>query len=315
MRRTISKENTASRWVGIAATSTLIDGKLFASGLERFAKWGVPVRVDERVQKRFRSFAGDDENRAEGFLSLLRDRNVGTIWCARGGYGATRLLSRLDKARAPALLRRDPKLLVGFSDVTALHLYVHQRTGLPSLHAPMPATPSWQKLTPRTDRLLRQTLSGALPIGRESHTRDWNTRFLSRAQAAEGVILGGNLTLLVNLIGTPWQPDLRGALLFLEDCAEAPYRVDRMLAHLENAGMLKGIRGILLGDFEADVAYREPKEKTYWKEIFLERFAHVPVLTKLPVGHGKKNEPLPLGVKAAIGRDGKLSLLARPVSP
>lgn len=313
MRRTISKEGTASRWVGIAASSTLIDAKIFAAGLERFARWQLPVCFDERIHERFRSFAGNDENRAASLLSLLRERNIGTIWCARGGYGATRILSRLDKAGAPNLLRRDPKLLVGFSDVTALHLYFYKAAGLPSLHAPMPATPSWQKLPARVDRILQQTLTGSLPIGRKSHSKDWNTKFLGRNRKAEGVILGGNLSLIVNLIGTPWQPDLRGALLFLEDCAEAPYRVDRMLAHLENAGMLKEIRGVLLGDFEADVVYREPGEKKYWKEIFRERFSRVPVLMNLPVGHGKKNEPLPLGVKAAIGSDGKLTLLERPV--
>ena len=119
----------------------------------------------------------------------------------------------------------------------------------------------------------------------------------------------------MDLIGTPWQPDLRGAILFLEDCAERPYQVDRMLTHLANAGMLKGLRGVLLGDFETDVVYKEKGERKYWKELFLERFAplKVPVLEKLPVGHGRENEPLPLGVKAAISKTGRLLLLEQPI--
>jgi muramoyltetrapeptide carboxypeptidase len=249
-------------------------------------------------------------------LRLLRDPSVGTIWCARGGYGSTRLLQRLDKGGAPKLMARDPKLLLGYSDVTGLHLYFYHHLKMPSVHCPMPANHSWQRMPPRVDKILQQILKGQLPLGNASHTAKWKLKLLhGTGKRAEGVILGGNLTLLVNMIGTPWQPDLKGALLFIEDIGEAPYRVDRMLAHLENAGMLKGLRGVLLGDFEKDVVYREPAERRYWKEIFLERFGHlnIPVLTGLPVGHGKRNEPLPLGVKAEITANGRLLLLEQPV--
>jgi muramoyltetrapeptide carboxypeptidase len=181
----------------------------------------------------------------------------------------------------------------------------------------MPGTPRFAALSPRLDRLLRATLAGELELGRASHTAQWQPRRLcGPRRETEGVLLGGNLTLLVNLIGTPWQPDLRGKLLFLEDCAERPYQVDRMLTLLANAGALKGLSGVLLGDFETDVVYKERGERKYWRELFLERFAPlgIPVLENLPVGHGRKNEPLPLGVRYAITREGKLFLLEQPVT-
>lgn len=312
MRRNKAKIQYADRGIGIATASTAIDPKLLKQGLPRFARWGIPVRVDDDTHSHFRYFAGTDEVRAATFARLVRDPSLGTIWCARGGYGAARILPLLDKFGVDKALRRDPKLLIGYSDVTALHFYFGA-LGLPSVHAPMPATSSWQKMKPGTDKILRATLAGELATGKKSHTAAWKTKVIHRG-AAEGIIRGGNLTLLTSLAGTPYQPDLRGCILFLEDCAELPYRVDRMLTQLHQAGVFRGLRGVLLGDFEADVVYREAREKKYWPEIFAERFAGIPVLGNLPVGHGAQNEPLPLGVKAAIS-GGKLILLDQPVQP
>ena len=315
MQRTRLNRTHTNRWIGVAAASTVIDPKTLEEGLQRFAEWGYAVRVDDTITAQHRYFAGDDETRANALLRLIQDPSVGAIWCARGGYGATRLLKLLDAARAPTLLPKNPKLLFGFSDVTALHFYFYQH-GLPSVHAPMPATKTWAALPPKTERVLRRLLKGELELGPKSHTAEWKPKILHATnREAEGVILGGNLSLIATLAGTPWQPKLDGSLLFLEDCGEAPYRVDRMLTQLDNAGMLKKIRGVLLGDFEDGVVYRDETERKYWKGIFLERFAGlgVPVLSNLPVGHGKRNEPLPLGVKGRITKAGRLELLEQPV--
>jgi muramoyltetrapeptide carboxypeptidase len=317
MRRAIIHGNRLESTIGIAAASSVVNQKNLEKSLERFAHWGVPVAVADQVKLQKRYLAGPDEARAAALDAFARDKTVGTIWCARGGYGSTRLLPLLDKLGTAAALARSPKLLIGYSDVTGLHLYFHKTAGLPSLHAAMPGTPRFATLPPRLDKLLRRTLAGELELGRKSHTAEWNPRRLcGPSRAAEGVILGGNLSLLVNLVGTPWQPDLRGKILFLEDCAERPYQVDRMLTLLSNAGMLKGLAGVLLGDFETDVFYKEEGERRYWREVFTERFEplKIPVLQNIPVGHGKKNEPLPLGVRVAITKQGKLWLLEQPVT-
>jgi muramoyltetrapeptide carboxypeptidase len=316
MRRTIVSGSRLDHALGIVAPASAVNQKALDSSLKRFARWGIPVAVADQVRSTHRYFAGPDESRAEALDAMARDPQVGTLWCARGGFGCTRLLPYLDQWKTAAALARSPKLLIGYSDITALHLYLYHKLKLPSLHAVMPGTLRFAALPAREDRLLRTILAGELALGKKSYTSEWRSRALLPGRGdTEGVILGGNLTLLVNLIGTPWQPDLRGALLFLEDCAEQPYRVDRMLTQLANAGMLRGLRGVLLGDFEADVAYKDALERKYWKEIFLERFSPlgIPVLDRLPVGHGKRNEPLPLGVRAVVTRTGKLLLLEQVV--
>ncbi len=312
--RSVKISGVKDRWIQVVAASTLINEELLEEGLPRFARWGVPVMTDEALKEKSRYFAGTDEIRAKAVLRALNNPAVGALWCARGGYGSTRLFQQLDRWGAPKLLRRDPKLVLGFSDATGLQLYAHHHAKLPYIHCQMPATPSWQRMTASAHRVLHSILAGKMQTGRNSHSAKWNTKLLHGKKASVGKLIGGNLTLLVNTIGTPWQPDLKDCILFLEDCGELPYRVDRMLTHLENAGMLKGLKGVLLGDFEADVTYREAKEKTYWKEIFAERFFHrgYPVLSGLPVGHGKKNEPLPLGIRGEITKSGKLLFLDSP---
>jgi muramoyltetrapeptide carboxypeptidase len=312
--RSVRISGVKDRWIQVVAASTLINEELLEAGLPRFARWGFPVITDELLTKQYRYFAGTDEERAQAVLRAWKNSAVGALWCARGGYGSTRLFSLLDKMGAPTLLRKDPKLVLGFSDATGLQLYAHHHAKVPYVHCQMPATPSWQRMTPSAQRVLHSILVGKMATGKSSHTAQWKTKVVQAPRATKGKLLGGNLTLLVNMIGTPWQPNLDGCILFLEDCGELPYRVDRMLTQLTNAGMLKGLRGVLLGDFEADVKYREPQERKYWKEIFAERFCDrgIPVIAGLPVGHGKKNEPLPLGVQAEITKAGKLILLEAP---
>lgn len=317
MQRTKIVGSRLDHVIGIAAASSVVNQKNLQHSLDRFARWGVPVAVAEQVRMTKRYLAGPDEARAAALDVFARDPLVGTVWCARGGYGATRLLPLLDAAGTARAWARNPKLLIGYSDVTALHLYLYHHLKIPSLHAMMPGTPRFATMSPRMDRRLRATLAGKLDVGQESHTSAWRPRRLcGPSRASEGVLLGGNLSLVASLAGTPWLRDLRGKILFLEDCGERPYRVDRMLQQLSSAGLLKGLAGVILGDFFADVEYQEKGEKRYWREMFLEHLEPlgVPVLERLPVGHGRDNEPLPLGVRYAITKQGKILLLEQPVT-
>lgn len=316
MHRTTINGSRLEQLVGVCATSSVVKAETLEKSLVRFARWGLPVAVADQVRSSLRYLAGTDAERAGAFDAFARDPQIGTIWCARGGVGATRILPLLDGMGTAAALRRRPKLILGYSDVTAIHLWAFHKLGLPTVHAPMPGTPAWNRMPARVDSTLRALLAGRLPLGRASHTADWKPRALiAPRRDTEGVLLGGNLSLVASLCGTPWQPDLRGKILFLEDCAEQPYRVDRMLAQLASSGALRGLRGVLLGDFEADVEYKEARERRYWPAVFREHFEPlgVPVLTHLPVGHGRRNEPLPLGVRVAIRRSGRVELLEQVV--
>jgi len=307
--------------IGIAAPSTVIEKDFLIRGSEKLASWGFTVSFDERVLRKHRSFAGNDLDRAEVLKNLVCDSAVRAIWCARGGYGVTRILSLLDKMKIPALMAQDPKLLIGYSDITALHLYFYQSIGLKSLHAPLMATPTWMKISSSRARLLCKILAGKMLLGAKSHSTRWPTKWLSAPKlkgktAMEGIVLGGNLTLIANLAGTKWQPSLRGAILFIEDCGEAPYRIDRMLTQIRNAGMLDGVRAVICGDLTADVSLKYGEKRTAWKEVLQDCLAShgIPVLIGAPVGHGKQNEPLPLGVRTRITRAGKLEFLEQVVS-
>lgn len=312
MRRISPQSLHAGDLIGIAAPSTLIDPELLLNGVKKLSSWGYSVTFDDRILARYRSFAGVDDLRARVLLKLAQNENVRAIWCARGGYGATRILPLLDDLHFAAAMEKKPKLLIGYSDATALHLYAYKKLGLKSLHAPLVATPKWQQLPPATGKVLRELLSGHAPLGARSYTTRWPTRLLAPIKKpVEGILLGGNLTLIANMAGTRWQPSFRGALLFLEDCGEAPYRLDRMLTHLWNTGMLKGVKAVITGDLTADVTLKPGESKSAWKEVLADRLLArgVPVLAYAPVGHGVRNEPLPLGVKARITTRGKLELL------
>lgn len=310
MRRVSPPKIPLGSHIGIAAPASFLSKKLLRSGMEQLASWGYSVECDERVLLRERFHAGPDATRAEIFDRLVREREIEAIWCARGGYGVTRMLPFLDRLGTLAALKRNPKLIVGYSDITALHMWAWAGMGLKGLHAPLAATPKWLKLKASTRRTLQDLLGGSANL---NYTQAWPTRWLGRGRPVEGVVVGGNLCMLTNLAGTRWQPDLRGSLLFLEDCAESSYRIDRMITFLRNTGMLRGVRAVLAGDFKADAPKDPPSQD--WKKILEVNFVNegIPVLYNLPVGHGVRNEPLPIGVRARVTRGGKLELLEQLV--
>ncbi len=232
--------------------------------------------------------AGDDEARAGALDAALRDERVEAIFCARGGYGSSRLLGRLD---GEALRRRRP-LLVGFSDVTALHCWA-ARLGVPSVHGPVV---SQLARLPEEDRAaLFALLEGEAPA-------------LSGLEClvpgtASGPLLGGNLTLLAHLCGTPQQPDLHGRLLLLEEVGEAPYRIDRLLTQLELAGVLDGVAGVVVGELTGcDAAAERHLPAHDARAVVACRLGAlgVPTVLGAPVGHGARNVALPLGVPAHL---------------
>jgi muramoyltetrapeptide carboxypeptidase len=224
--------------------------------------------------------AGRDSRRLEELQSAVDDPELDAIVAARGGYGATRLLDLLDLRG----LRTRPKLLVGFSDITALHA-VWSRVGLGSIHGPMVAA---------VGRGGDAELARVIEAIEGRHVRELTgLRALAPGHAC-GPLAGGNLAVLCALIGTPFMPDLSGAVLLLEDVGERPYRVDRMLTSLRQSGALQHVAGILLGAFTK----AEPgADGMTLDEVLVDRLASlgVPVLAGAPVGHIELNEPVPLG--------------------
>jgi muramoyltetrapeptide carboxypeptidase len=273
--------------VAVVSPSGPVDPVLLERGVERLEGLGLKVVVGPHALDRqnLSFLAGTDADRAADLQAAWCDPAVSVVFCARGGYGAARLLGLLDW---DAMRAAGPKVLVGSSDITALHQAFAVELGVATLHGPMPGnvliggedgpeSATWEHL--------QAALTGCAP----PVTGD---RVIVPGRA-EGVLTGGNLSLLASLCGTRYQPSFAGRIAFLEDIGEAPYRIDRMLTQLLQAGVFDGVRGIALGSW-VDCGDPYP--------VLADRLAPlgVPVLAGLPVGHGSPQMSVWLGALGAI---------------
>ena len=270
--------------IGIATPASPYHRKNFEAGIQILKQWGFNVARGRAVSRKG-YLAGTDRERAEELMGFFLDPAIKAIICSRGGYGAMRLLDLLDYKT----IRKHPKLFLGFSDITVLLMALWKKSRLMTFHGPMVV--SLPKLNPLSLARVRSVLSGAyafeIPL---CPVEPFSGR------STEGILLGGNLTLLAHLIGTPYEPDWNRALLFLEDCGEAPYRLDRLFTHLKMRGALKKISAILLGQFSGP---NQQKLTSRWFKTWLADL-EVPVWTGLPIGHGFQNFTLPVGAPAYL---------------
>jgi muramoyltetrapeptide carboxypeptidase len=241
--------------------------------------------------------AGTDEQRLRDMNSMLRLPEVRGIIFARGGYGSMRLLDSVDCEA----ISKDPKLLVGMSDITALQLSLYARCGLVTFSGPMLAGQVSQGLDPLSEKSLKCSLFE--PVAGRNLVLDSRAELVVlRHGQARGPLLGGCLSLIAALVGTRHFPDVAGAILFLEDTHEPPYRIDRMLFQLKLAQILDKLAGIILGHFVG------PREKDLVDEVEcialeLTRKNPIPIISRLPHGHTLPNLTIPHGVEVAIGTD------------
>lgn len=255
---------------------------------------GWEAAVAPRALARNGYFAGDDEARAADLNEALRDTRIDGVWCLRGGYGAVRVLERIDWGA----LRGRGKPLIGYSDVTALHAAVARQAGLVSYHAPTART--------TLSTFSRESLERALVRGIDSCGVAAGARSL-RSGDAIGRLEGGNLAVFAGLVGTPYLPSLDGALLVLEDVNEPVYRIDRMLAQLRMSGALRGVRGIIFGQCtncpeESDDGARRLDDVLFELATWL----RVPCLAGVPVGHVADQWTFPLGAIAEMDADARV---------
>ena len=270
---------------------------------------GFKPRLGKNIRARHGFLAGGDRERAADLMAMFTDKKVKAIFCLRGGYGSARILDRLDYE----VIRRHPKILAGYSDITSLHFALVKTVNLVSFHAPMwnselndPKTPEFTR-----DSFFR-TVMEAKPAGSILAGGDGKATTVLRRGSAEGRLIGGNLSLLCASLGTPWQPSFKGRILFFEDVGEKPYRLDRMLTQLLNAGILQQVAGVAVGvnqDCEDPNAKTGGEYRQTAADVMQERLAtlRVPVVTGLPFGHVDFNVTLPVGGLAQLdGRRGDL---------
>ena len=286
----------------IAPASAPPDPKNIERSVAVLERLGFKPKLAPNVRKRWGFLAGNDRERASDLMKMFTDRKVKAIICLRGGYGTSRLLPLLDYSA----IRANPKIFVGYSDITSLHCAFLVKSNLVSFHGPMLNSDFARKDFPDfTLQSCLKTLMQPIAPGHlcEGYKRKTITNL--RHGIVSGPLMGGNLTLLCATLGTPYQPTFKNRILFFEDLDEAPYRFDRQLTQLRNAGLLQQVVGIAIG---INVNCHDPKAKgaqeyhQSLEDVFQERLLplKVPIVVGLPFGHTPLNATLPVGVRVTL---------------
>jgi muramoyltetrapeptide carboxypeptidase len=289
--------------VAIVAPAGPVPADRLEAGVRILESWGLRVRLGKHVYDRHDSFdylAGIDGDRASDFMRAWTDPQIRAVFAARGGYGAQRMIELLDWGQ---LVQAGAKVLCGFSDLTALHQGIAAILGLVTIHGPVVTSLGFADA--QTAEQVRRTMfepETALELigGHET------TALVPGV--AQGVLVGGNLSLLAAEVGTPLSRPARGSLVVLEDCDEEPYRIDRSLTHLLRSGWFEGVHGIGLGSW---VNCGTPEQV---RSVLAERLTGlgVPILCGLPIGHGTANHAVPLGVRARLDTHAGTLTLIQP---
>lgn len=299
--------------IGLVTPATFITEDQLRKSIESYEKFGFKVQYSPNMLVRKGYLAGTDEQRAEDLMSMFADKNIKGIFCGRGGYGCGRILPHIDFD----VIRNNPKVFVGYSDITALLYAIFGKTGLVCFHGPMGGSDYNDYTTTHfrniimepTDTIaLQNEVSVELPIDSVEEFLEENNKVLPDKMltitpgVAEGPLVGGNLSLMAALNGTAYDLDFSGKLVFLEDVGEAPYRIDRMLTQLlQTAGKLQEVAGIVLGRFN-DCEADDMDRSLSLYETLHDRLAGlgIPVMYGLSFGHIDKNLTLPFGVRARL---------------
>ncbi|HEY5256834.1 MAG TPA: LD-carboxypeptidase [Candidatus Baltobacteraceae bacterium] len=257
---------------------------------------GLRARAGRHALDRHGYLAGDDQARLDDINVALRDPDVRAVVALRGGYGTTRLLDGVDYAAFAA----DPKVVLGYSDLTALLNALHARTGIVTFHGPVAAA---DRFTPTVVGWLRRALFSTAPIG----TLEAPCATTLGGGRGRGRLIGGNLSLIAALLATPYALDFDGAIAFLEEVDEAPYRIDRMLTQLRASGTLHGVRGIVVGDCRNCDAPADAPAASRLEHVLRDRLGDlgVPLLSGAPIGHIEEQWTLPIGIEADLDADAR----------
>jgi muramoyltetrapeptide carboxypeptidase len=284
--------------IGIVAPASPAPLENLDKALDILEKMGFKTKVGTSCYEHRGYLAGSDETRASDINEMFRDPDIDAIICMRGGYGTPRILELLDYD----MISKHPKIFMGYSDITAIHIALVQKSNLITFHGPMLTSdftsPEFEKYT---KGMMIKTLTQNVPLG-EVKSPEYEPKVeVLVAQDAQGELIGGNLALIAATIGTPFEIDTKGKILMIEEVGEEPYRIDRMLTQLKLAGKLDDATGIVLGQF-TDCNPQAPENSLSLEEVLEDIFSSLkkPVLKNVCFGHGRHKATIPLGVKASI---------------
>lgn len=302
--------------LGVIAPSSAIPEYMIEKALENLTKLGFKLKLGKNVRASLGYLAGTDEQRIEDLHWAFSDPEVDAVWCIRGGYGATRILPKIDFK----IIKKNPKIFIGYSDITALHVAIFQKTGLVTFHGPVGTSEYSDFTRPNVWDLLTKPTPQYVLKHSEENLKNASNLFkpeVITAGKCRGQLVGGNLSLLSAMDGTPYAlKDLKGKILFMEDIDERPYRVDRMLTQMLQSHDLSQLAGIAMGIFEGCNPKPEENSLTLM-ECLKDRLGNlgIPVIYGLSFGHIKNQFTLPIGIEAELDTEaGTITLLDSAVS-
>jgi len=276
----------------IAPASAPADFSRVGKAAAYFESFGYRVKVGKNASKKRGYLAGTDDERLDDLHSMFSDKDVKAIICARGGYGSGRLLRRIDYD----LIGNNPKIFIGYSDITALQLAMFSKTGLVTFAGPMAAVDFYDEVDSYAEQKFWGMITEPKSLGLLQNKE--KSYSITRAADFSGILTGGNMALFCSLIGTEYMPAIKNPVLLLEDVGEVPYKIDRFLYQLEYSGILDSIYALILGDFSDCSEKDSEKPSLSLNEVlddYLSRFKF-PVISDLDHGHIKANHIIPWGI-------------------
>ncbi len=303
MKPVIPKPLRKGDLIGVAAVSGPVNTSNLEKGIEFFQKLGFRTKFGANIYNQFEYLAGSDKERSDGLNNLISDPNISGIFFARGGYGSMRILREIDYEA----IKMRPKILMGMSDLTAVSMAVHRHCSLVTLAGPMLAGQISEVLDRDSEEFMIRALTEPLEcfdmIGKLSSELK-----ILRNGKTKGYLLGGCLSVLVSLLGTPYCPDFTDSVLFLEDVNEPAYKIDRMLTQMKLAGIFGSIQGVIIGHFSGN---ESDAPSSVAERIVMEytEQGQIPVISNYPHGHALPNITLPVGALVEFEASGNHATL------
>ena len=256
---------------------------------------GYKVIIADSCREEYGYLSGTDESRARGLNQMFRDDRVDAVVCMRGGYGVARMLDMVDFD----VIRANPKIVLGYSDITALHTAIHEKVGMVTIHGPMPCS-QWMEFDDFTRESMLRALSSTEPLGLLKNPEGMEPQCVVPGKCT-GQLVGGNLTLIASACGTPFALDATDKILLLEDINEYIYRLDSMLTQLRQAGLFEQCAGVVLGGF-TNCTEEYERYALHLEDIIRDIIvpAGKPVLANMSIGHMDTKITVPLGVQCAM---------------